>query len=298
MNVFITGASGFVGQNLVPFLKENGVEVATVSLRNEKSMVVSPKIETVIHLAGKAHDLKNVSKEEAYFEVNTALTKRVYESFCDSEADTFIYMSSVKAVADNPLGIVDEETSPTPITAYGKSKLAAEKYLLENQKAGTRLYILRPCMIHGPNNKGNLNLLYQLVKRGIPYPLGSFVNQRSYLSVDNLCFIINELIQNPEIASGVYTLADDEPLATNELIKLMAKSLNKKAIMLSPPVNLINLVARIGDILRLPLTTERLQKLTESYVVSNAKIKAAMGKDLPMSSKNGLLKTFNSFNKA
>jgi nucleoside-diphosphate-sugar epimerase len=295
MNILITGASGFVGQNLVTFLKEREVKIATVSLRDEKTLLIAADTTTVIHLAGKAHDLKKVSNEAAYFEVNTELTKRVYERFCESNADTFIYMSSVKAVADNPLSVVNGETVATPITPYGKSKLAAEQYLVENQKSGTQLYILRPCMIHGPNNKGNLNLLYQLVQKGIPYPLGSFSNQRSYLSVDNLCFIINELIQRTDITSGIYTLADDGEVSTTDLVRLIGESLGKKATILSPPVCIINFIAKIGDKLNLPLNTERLQKMTENYVVSNEKINAAIGKVLPMSNKEGLLKTFNSF---
>jgi nucleoside-diphosphate-sugar epimerase len=295
MDILITGASGFVGQNLVAFFKEKKIKTSEVSLRNEKLFSIAPNTTAVVHLAGKAHDLKKVSNEAAYFEVNTELTKQVYEQFCNSNADTFVYMSSVKAVADNSTSIVDESTLATPITPYGKSKLAAEQYLLRNHKVGTRLYILRPCMIHGPNNKGNLNLLYQLVQKGIPYPLGSFSNQRSYLSVDNLCFIINELIQRTDITSGVYTLADDGEVSTTDLVRLIGESLDKKATILSPPVCIINFIAKIGDKLNLPLNTERLQKMTENYVVSNEKINTAIGKVLPMSNKEGLLKTFNSF---
>jgi nucleoside-diphosphate-sugar epimerase len=295
MSILITGASGFVGQNLVAFFREKKIKISGVSLRNEKVFSIAPDTTAVVHLAGKAHDLKKVSNETAYFEVNTELTKRVYERFCNSNANTFIYMSSVKAVADNPILTVTEETTTTPITPYGKSKLAAEQYLLRNHKVGTRLYILRPCMIHGPNNKGNLNLLYQLVRKGIPYPLGSFLNQRSYLSIDNLCFIINELIENAAIASGVYNVADDESFSTTEVVQLIGESLNKKVTIFSPLVNLINFIAKIGDKLNLPLNTERLQKMTENYVVSNEKINAAIGKVLPISNKEGLLKTFNSF---
>ncbi len=295
MNVLITGASGFVGQNLVAFLERQGVNTTTVSLRDEKLFSVAPDINAIVHLAGKAHDLKQVSDEAAYFEVNTELTKRLYARFYESNADIFIYMSSVKAVVDNPSSTVDEATTPTPVTAYGKSKLAAEQYLLQNQKAGTRLYILRPCMIHGPNNKGNLNLLYQLVQKGIPYPLGSFVNQRSYLSVDNLCFIIKELLETPSIPSGVYHVADDDTFSTTEVVQLMGESLGKNVKILSPARSFIHLIAKMGDFLKLPLTTENLQKLTENYVVANQKIKAAIGKDLPLRGKAGLLKTFNSF---
>jgi nucleoside-diphosphate-sugar epimerase len=150
-------------------------------------------------------------------------------------------------------------------------------------------------MIHGPGNKGNLNLLYKLVSKGIPWPLGAFDNKRSFCSIDNLMFIIKELINRDNIPSGVYNVADDEALSTNEVISLFAVSQNRKPKIWILPKGLIKTFAKLGDLLQLPLTTERLQKLTESYVVSNQKIKSAIGKNLQVSAKDGLLKTFNSF---
>ena len=150
-------------------------------------------------------------------------------------------------------------------------------------------------MIHGPGNKGNLNLLYSLVFKGLPWPLGSFINCRSYLSIENLCFIIKELIDREDIPSGVYNVADDVPLSTNEVIKMIAESKEKNVWILNLSHNLIKVLARVGDLIKLPLNSERLQKLTESYVVSNAKIKEALGKPLPVSSKEGLIRTFKSF---
>lgn len=295
MSVLITGSSGFVGQNLVAFFKSKKIPTDSISLRKKRALFIPEHSSTLIHLAGKAHDLKKTSNEAEYFEINTELTKLVYRAFCESNADTFIYMSSVKAVADNPLTIVNEETCAEPITAYGKSKLAAEEYLLQNKKEGTRLFILRPCMIHGPNNKGNLNLLYRLVQKGIPYPFGSFSNRRSFLSIDNLSFVVYELIINKRIESGVYTLADSVSLSTVALIKLIGESLDRRATILSPPIGLMKFIAQMGDTLKLPITTERLQKLTGSYLVSNEKIKNAIGRELPISSREGLLLTFKSF---
>jgi nucleoside-diphosphate-sugar epimerase len=205
-------------------------------------------------------------------------------------------MSTVKAVADKVQGILTEEAKPDPKTPYGIAKQQAEHYILsQDLPKGKRIYILRPCMIHGPGNKGNLNLLYQLVSKGLPWPLGNFKNQRSFLSIENLCFVINELLENTSIASGVYQIADNQPLSTNELIQLLGASLNKKSMIWNIPTTWIIGISRLGDNLHLPLNSERLHKLTENYVVSNAKILAAIGKSLPISSKEGLLKTFQSF---
>lgn len=295
MSILITGHTGFVGQNLKKHLETQGLTFEIVDLRNVSTVKISKTIKTVIHLAGKAHDLKGTNNDDEYFEVNTELTKKVYDSFKASNAESFIFLSSVKAVADKPLEPLLEAITPNPITPYGKSKLAAEQYLLSHQKINTHLYILRPCMIHGPGNKGNLNLLYRMVKKGIPYPLGKYVNERSYLSIDNLCFVLHELILNKSIPSGIYNVADKETYSTNEVIQLIAETMGRKAIILSIPHFLVEFMAFLGDKVKLPLTTERLQKLTENYVVSNAKIIHAMGKDLPDSAKKGFIKTFNSF---
>ena len=152
-------------------------------------------------------------------------------------------------------------------------------------------------MIHGPGNKGNLNLLYQLVSKGLPWPLGSFQNQRSFLSVENLCFVIKELLENETIPSGVYQVADEQSLSTNELIQLLGASLDKKSRIWNLSTYWITRFSEFGDLFHFPLNSERLQKLTENYVVSNSKIVAAIGKSLPVSSKEGLLKTFESFKK-
>lgn len=150
-------------------------------------------------------------------------------------------------------------------------------------------------MIHGSGNKGNLNLLYQLVSKGLPWPLGDFKNQRSFLSIENLCFVIKELLENETIPSGVYNVADNQPISTNNLIQIIGQSLGKKSKILNISSSWINRIAKLGDHLHFPLNSERLQKLTENYVVSNNKIVAAIGKPLPVQAKEGLLRTFESF---
>jgi nucleoside-diphosphate-sugar epimerase len=296
MKITITGATGFVGKNLINHLKTSN-EVVPISVRYIPNNIIELSGNELIHLAGKAHDLKKVSNPQDYYEANFELTKQVFDSFLLSEASVFIFMSSVKAAADEVKGVLTEENSPNPKTHYGISKLKAENYIL-NQKLpeGKRIFILRPCMIHGPGNKGNLNLLYSVVKKGFPWPLAAFENQRSFLNIENLCFVIYELLNNKNIASGIYNVADDKPLSTNKLIELISKSQNKAARTLAIPKKIIFLLAKIGDILHLPLNSERLQKLTESYVVSNDEIVKALGKPMPFSAEEGFKKTFQSFN--
>lgn len=295
MKIIITGASGFVGTNLNDYLKTSH-DVSPFSVRFIPEQQFDFKADSVIHLAGKAHDLKKVLLPEEYYQANFELTKQIFDSFLKSGASTFIFMSTVKAVADVVNGLLTEETIPNPKTHYGIAKQQAEQYILSQQlPKDKRVFILRPCMIHGPGNKGNLSLLYQLVSKGFPWPLGSFKNQRSFLSIENFCFVAKELLENTAITSGIYQVADDQPLATNEIINLFGISLNKKSKIWNLPSNWIKGIAQLGDYLPFPLNSERLQKLTENYVVSNSKIIAAIGKPLPIPSDEGILKTFESF---
>ena len=335
MNILITGIHGFIGTNLVNALKAHHTIYGLDIVFPHKEGVVKtytwaelesiPTVDVVIHLAGKAHDTKNQTNAQVYFDINTGLTQKIYDWFLNSEAKKFIFFSSVKAAADKVIGeILTEEIVPSPKGPYGESKIKAEEYLLSRQSGvgsseqlsvineqsietntlstfhfplstEKKTYILRPCMIHGPGNKGNLNLLYQVVRKGIPYPLGAFENRRSFTSVDNLSFVIEQLIEK-DIPTGIYNVGDDETLSTNELIALMAKILGKPNRIWNWNKSLIQFCAKIGTVLHLPLNTERLQKLTENYVVSNAKLKQALGIDkMPVRAEDGLKKTVGSF---
>jgi len=305
MNVLITGIHGFVGSNLVFAFKNQHVIYGLDITTSKKKWVLAtyswdnldalPSVDLIVHLAGKAHDTKKQTNAHTYFDINTGLTQQIFDWFLKSTATKFIFFSSVKAAADTVDGILTENVVPNPKGPYGESKIAAENYIRNYLPSGKQVYILRPCMIHGPGNKGNLNLLYKMVQKGIPWPLGNFKNQRSFCSIDNVTFFIQQLIEK-NIPSGIYNLADDQPLTTNQLVTLMSESLNRKPRIWDINQNLINQLAKTGDLLHLPLNTERLKKLTESYLVSNQKLKNALGiEKLPINAIGGMKKTLNSF---
>ena len=315
MKILITGVHGFVGTNLVKELSKEhtiyGLDIISPVKEGvrftfswdflDKSDEI-PEVDAIIHLAGKAHDTKNQSAADVYFKVNTELTKRIYDYYLKSKAKKFIFFSSVKAAADRVEGeYVDENVVPSPKGPYGESKIAAEEYIRKmedvRRKNNQETHILRPCMIHGPGNKGNLNLLYGVVKKGIPWPLGAFENKRTFTSIDNLCFIIKGLLTQ-DVESGIYNINDDEAVSTNELIDIICSAMGKKAHIWRIPRGVMEGVAKIGGALHLPLNAERLQKLTENYVSSNAKIKKALGvEQLPVRAKDGLMMTIKSFEK-
>ena len=225
MKLLITGVHGFVGSNLVAYFKNDHQLYGLDIVAPEKEGVIKtyswedvdngtlPDVDAIIHLAGKAHDTSNKSEADVYFKVNTDLTKRIFDYFTQhTNIRKFIFFSSVKAAVDKvPGDILTEDVKPCPVGPYGESKVKAEEYIqavLEGNKDkfyNRNIIILRPCMIHGPGNKGNLNLLYGFVKKGLPWPLGSFNNRRTFTSVDNLSFVIDGLLSK-NVDSGVYNI--------------------------------------------------------------------------------------------
>lgn len=307
MKILITGVHGFVGSNLVAALAGHHAIYGLDIVSPEKEGVSCtyswddldagrvPEVDAIIHLAGKAHDTKNQAAAEVYFKVNTGLTQKIYDYFLRSSAQKFIFFSTAKAAADKVEGVLTEDVVPAPVGPYGESKIKAEEYILAHPDPEKQVYILRPCMIHGPGNKGNLNLLYSVVSKGIPWPLGAFENRRTFTSIDNLSFVISGLLDK-DVPSGIYNMGDDEALSTNELIQVICESLGKKAHIWKLPKGLMNGVARVGGWLHLPLDPERLRKLTENYISSNAKIKKALGVErMPVDAREGLKVTLESF---
>lgn len=316
MKVLITGLSGFVGTNLLEFLNKSSKKFFVVGVsrysENPKNngICIETKItyenlfsdnsyvhHSYIHLAGKAHVINEDICKEEFFKANTELTKNVFNKFLsDNYAKNFIFISTIAAVSTKSITPLLEDANTFPNGYYGLSKREAEIYILDNLPAdkNKKVYIIRPPMIHGPGNKGNLNLLFDIVTKGIPWPLGKFDNKRSFLSIDNLCFAINELLQK-DIPSGIYHLADDEPVSTNEIVKMISGVLQKNPRIWNIPKSIIFHIAKVGNFLPLPLNKDRLNKLTEDFLVSNEKFVKAIGKPLPLSSKKGLMKTIKSF---
>ena len=282
MNILITGVHGFVGSNLVKYLaKENTIYGLDIVQPQKDGVMCTfswdaldvenglPEIDAIIHLAGMAHDTRNKSAADVYFKVNTGLTQKIFDWYMASPtAKKFVFFSTVKSAADRVKGeFLTEECVPTPVGPYGESKIKAEDYIIKKfaPKALKRpfhnfddsdsivsdkqVYIIRPCMIHGPGNKGNLNMLYGVVKKGIPWPLGAFENRRSFTSIGNLCVVIEGLLTK-SVPSGIYHMGDDEALSTNELIEVICEAIGKKAHIWRIPKGLMNGVAKVGGWLK------------------------------------------------
>ena len=269
MKILITGSHGFVGTHLVKAL-EGQHEILRWNILSDEPL---PEVDVVIHLAGKAHDTKHTTTAEEYFRVNTEMTKKLYDQFLRSSAQKFIFVSSIKA-----------QDGDTP---YALSKRQAERSLdflrpvgskraeLERARDDKKVFILRPCMIYGKGMKGNLPLLLKVMRHGIPWPLAAFENQRSFASIDNVTYVV-EALTTRDVPSGIYPISDDEPMSTNDLVMLIRQCQGRPCRMWAIPRGLVRLLARVGDVIKLPLNSERLKKLTENYVVDNQAIKTAL----------------------
>lgn len=298
MKVLMFGTTGFIGNNLIDMLPKV-YQIKSISLRNENWKNELLHRDIYINLIGKAHNQDKKSTKDDFFYVNVDLTKDIFNAFIKSDAKLFIHISSLAALEEfesNHELIETDECNPD--SWYGKSKRSAEEWLMiQNLPADKKLIIIRPPMVHGAGDKGNLGLLYKLISKGIPYPLASFENKRSFISIDNFCFFIDEIIKNADkLSSGIYHISDDESVSTNEIISIIKKVEQKNIPNLSFPKFFIKAVAKLGDMLPIPLNSLRLKKMTSDLTISNQKIKSALGiEKLPLSAEEGLIKTIKSF---
>jgi len=297
MITLILGSSGFIGKNLIHSLQNS----VGISLRNhdwEKNLAVD-NVDTIVNLVGKAHDHARESNERDYYHANVELTKHIFTEFTKSSAKLMIHVSSIASVeefeAAHPLS---EDDECHPVSWYGQSKRQAEEWLLMQEiPLDKKLIILRPPMVHGPGDKGNLGLLYKFISKGIPYPLAAFDNIRSFICIDNFVFFIQKIIENKEkLDTGIYHISDNEPVGTKEIIAIIKDVTGKESPDLTLPKFFVRIIAKLGEFIPIPLNSSRLKKMTSNLLVSNSKIKQLLDiENLPLTASLGIKKTIESF---
>lgn len=298
MKVLILGGkSGFIGQNINNQLRGT-FDLEFLSMRNLDIINKSFTADCIVNLVGKAHDHNGNATESDYFQANFELAKQAFQIFLSSRAKVLIHVSSLAAIEEfkSDKGL-SEKDECNPVSWYGKSKRAAEKWLLSQELPDDKkLIILRPPMVHGPGDKGNLGLLYKFISKGLPYPLAAFDNQRSFISIGNFCYFIEQIIaHNHKLATGIYHISDDEPMSTSEIINVIKMVTGKNTMNLYIPKFLIKGIAKIGDIIPIPLNTKRLKKMTSNLLISNQHIKNVLTiGNLPLTAKKGLEITIRS----
>lgn len=296
--ITILGGSGFIGQHLEKDLKLN-YNVENVSLRDLNNLSKIQGSDVIINLIGKAHDHKGEATERDYYFSNYDLVKEIYAAFIKSEAYLLIHVSSIAALEEEgSSNALTESMDCNPVSWYGKSKRKAEEFLLSQDiPKGKKIIILRPTMVHGPGDKGNLTLLYNIISKGIPNPLAKYDNKRSFLAIDNFNFLIEQIIEKHKLmSSGIYHMCDDVAISTSYIIECIGRSIDKKVLNLKVPKWIMHGIASVGDIVPLPINTKRLSKLTSNLIVSNNKLKGALAIErLPVDGMKGIEITIASF---
>lgn len=294
-NIGVLGHSGFVGKALLEALPG----AIGISLRDDTWVSKMMQCTVIINLVGKAHDHQGMASEHDYYYTNLELSKNIFQVFLQSSVNLLVHISSLAALEEFESTIPLQESDPcNPVSWYGKSKRSAEEWLLSQKlPPEKRLIILRPPMIHGSGDKGNLGLLYKIIRRGIPYPLASFDNKRSFISIDNFVFFIKQVVEKHEcLPSGIYHISDDEYISTKQIIGVIKEITGKNVSDFALPKYIVKAVARLGDFLPIPLNSKRLKKMTGDLLVSNEKIKNYLEMErLPLTAIEGMKKTIGSF---
>jgi nucleoside-diphosphate-sugar epimerase len=308
MNVLITGvhsiAGTFLVEKLSPFYTVYGMDYTSEAMEGVSRVFTCmefpqmPEVDAVIHLAGKNADTIDLSKSLEYMENNVGLTRCLFEWFKISSARQFYYMSSIKVIGNRPDGVVlTEELEPMPFGPLGESKYMVEQYLLGTWLLDKKVYVLRTSFLHGrglfcnDNSKRVLNW----IKKGLPYIFGSFECKRSFTSLDNLSYVITQMLEK-DVPGGIYHVTDDGFVNSKDVCRLIGRTLGKKVR-----------IWRLGRVIFKPIAvvsgwfygyfdTFEYKKLSLNFVASNRKLKTTLGIDaMPFPLEEGLAKSVREY---
>ena len=308
--VAVSGAAGFIGRHLCSHLARRGCEVgglvqkglppASARGTSVAADVCEPKAwervvhgaSAVVHLAARVHYVDRRDATDVYMRTNAEGTRVAAEAAAAAGVGTFVLVSTV-AIFDDALTDIAEETTPAPVSAYGRSKLAAEQLALEvAARSGLRVIVLRPPMVYGPGMKGNPLRLFAFINSGWPLPLASIRNCRSFLYVRNLTAAIDFVLQSESLKSGTYLVADRDRTSTPDLIRTVARELERSPFLVPFPIGVMlsagRLLASASAFKLDPFTS--LNRLSKSMVLHPRRLCDA-GFEPPFSLAQGLAET-------
>jgi nucleoside-diphosphate-sugar epimerase len=267
-NILVTGGTGFIGSHLLPILSKQNLQV-TLAVRNNSSNELNipykivkvseidentdwtkalKEVGTVIHLAARAHQLNDqaINPEAEFLRTNCEGTKTLVKAAIASGVKHFIFISSIGAMTTLSEHTLTEESPCHPDSPYGRSKLQAEQGLIELcQNSPMTWTILRPTLVYGAGNPGNMERLMKLIKTGFPLPLGSINNRKSFVYVGNLVDAIITCINHPNAKNQTFIVSDGEDLSTTNLIRRLGKALGKSPLLLPIPAELLRLTTKL-----------------------------------------------------
>jgi nucleoside-diphosphate-sugar epimerase len=268
--ILITGATGFVGGAVLKRLRSDRRFALIAAARRwdgpgSEDLVfhrigslsgdvswggVVDSVDTVIHCAARVHVMNEHSVDPlgAFRAVNVNATLNLARQAAAGGVRRFIFISSIKVNGESTVNgqAFSASDEPAPEDAYGLSKLEAEKGLIQlATETGMEVVIIRPPLVYGPGVKGNFASMARLVEKGLPLPFGAINNKRSLVSIDNLVDLIIRCIEHPEAANQIFLAGDGEDLSTTELLRSVAKALDKPARLIPVPVGFLEVGAAL-----------------------------------------------------
>lgn len=319
-SILVTGTTGFIASHLMPVLQEQNYNITSavrrelpqLSTEGMKTVMVgeiNPQtkwqkalkgIDTVIHLAARAHILhEKTSYPETEFQlVNNLGTANLVNQAITAGVKHFIFISSIGAMASLSETILTENSPCQPDTPYGRSKLAAEVALINlTQDTQMNWTILRPTLVYGPGNPGNMERLLKLVNKGLPLPFKNINNRRSFLFVGNLVSAITTIVTNVQAQQQTFIITDGEDISTPELIQRLAMLMNKPTQLLPVPTGLLKVLGKLADGIesvskkQLPINSGAINRLVGSLFVDGTHIQNTLHWHPPYTLEEGLQKT-------
>lgn len=294
--VLVTGATGFIGQQLCKALNEMNIEVHTLGrkkpecesifhywdLKTAIDGIMPNDIDVIFHLAGKAHVLSNdYHDEEEYFPVNLGATRKLLNAAKSKGIQKFIYFSSVKAMGEDSEQQLDESCTLLPQDMYGRSKLMAEQLVLDGDYVPHPV-VIRPCMVYGNSDKGNLPKMIQAISQGKFPPLPETDNRRSMVHVDDIVSAALLAAQHPQ-AANIYIVSDGQAYSTRQIYLWINQALGKRPPVWHVPVFILKVIAKVGDFIgwllgrRFIFDSDALDKLIGSADYTSDRIEREMG---------------------
>ncbi len=303
MSVLITGASGFVGRALCAMLVKGGYEIVPVvrgstglaDARNVGAIDAGTDwrtalkgVQTVVHLAARVHVMRDAASDPlvAFRAVNTAGTLNLARQAAAAGVQRLVFISSIKVNGEGLERPYSESDQPAPQDAYAISKWEAEQGLREIEAAtGLEVVILRPPLVYGPGVAANFQRLMHTVSRGRPLPFGRVENRRSLLYLGNLTDAIRVCLAHSAAAGKTFLLSDGEDVSSADLIRRLARAMNRPARLLPVPVSLLYLGGALSGY------SAEVTRLLGSLTVDSALFQRELGWRPPFSLEEGLSQT-------
>ena len=319
-NILVTGATGFIGSYLLPILSQQKFQITAAVRKNLSQSLSRPirivkvgnidektnwqealeGIDIVIHLAARAHIINETipNPEAEFIKVNTQGTANLIQQSIQAGVKHFIFISSIGAMTTQSDRILTENSPCHPDSPYGRSKLQAEQALINLAKDSNMTWtIIRPTLVYGPGNPGNMERLMKLIKRGLPLPFGAIKNRRSFVFVGNLVAAIITCLDHPNAANQIFLISDNQAVSTPQLIRLIAQQIQQPCRLLPVPTTLLRFLGYLGDRVEsitgknLPFNSYNIDRLLGSLTVDSSYIQKTLDWQPPFTLEQGLAQT-------